>query len=348
MIRILIVDDSSTELAILKHIFSSVPDMEIVGIASNGKEAIALAEQLKPNIITMDILMPIMNGYEAIRHIMRTTPIPIVAISSHLNKSMADATYEALDAGALIVLDKPVNINSVKFQFEAKHLIDTVRSMSEIKVIRRRDFSESEKKKRKSNKEANSINKKIDIIAIGASVGGPHALKVILAQLPKEFRIPIVIVQHMIPGYIEGFTEWLNNNTALKIKNATDFEVLTGGTVYFAPDNYHLTVEQSQGELIAKLIKGPTVGGFCPSATVLFQSIAKSCKNKAIGVLLTGMGSDGAEGLLTLKNAKSHTFIQDEKSAVVFGMAGVAQSLGAVDTVIELDKIAEYLIHLTQ
>jgi len=348
MIKLLIVDDSPTELALLKYIFSSVPDIHIVGTAKNGKEAIELAETLKPDLITMDILMPVMDGYEAIRHIMRHNPIPIVVISSKFNKNSVAASYEALDIGALSVLEKPRDINSPHFDIEKKHLIDTVRSMSEIKVIRRRFFSETKNQPVFLSTEVNSKNKKFEIVAIGASVGGPHALKVILKKLPIDFRVPIVIVQHMIPGYIEGFSQWLNNNTLLKIKGAEDQEILTGGTVYFAPDKSHLTVKSIQGKLVARLVNSGPVSGFCPSVTVLFESIAKSCRDKAVGVLLTGMGSDGADGLLELKKSHSYTIIQDEKSAVVFGMAGVAQSIGAVDSIVELEQMASYLIDIIQ
>lgn len=341
MIKILIVDDSATELAILKHIFSSAADIEVVGCAKNGKEAIQFAEQLKPDLITMDLQMPVMDGYEAIRHIMRKNPIPIVVISSKLNRNSMTATYEALDAGALSVLEKPLNINSSNFYIEKKRLIDTVRSMAEIKVIRRRFFRESQTTILPC--EANVKNRHFDIVVIGASVGGPQALKRILTKLPVNFQVPIVIVQHMIPGYMQGFSQWLDDNSLLKIKNATDNEILVGGVVYFAPDKYHLTVKSIQGNLMAKLVKGKPISGFCPSVTVLMQSVAKTCGDRAIGVLLTGMGHDGADGLLEMKKAHSHTIIQDEKSAVVFGMAGVAQSLGAVDNTVELEKIAPYL-----
>lgn len=348
MIKLLIVDDSPTELALLDYIFSSSPDIQIVGTAKNGKEAIELAEKLKPDLITMDILMPEMDGYGAIRHIMRHNPTPIVVISSKFNKNSVAGSYEALDIGALSVLEKPRDITSPQFDIEKKNLIDTVRSMAEIKVIRRRFFSEPKIRTVSTPTEVSSKNKKFEIVAIGTSVGGPHALKIILQKLPVDFRVPIVIVQHMIPGYIEGFSHWLNENTSLKIKNAEDHEILMGGTVYFAPDKTHLTVKSIQGKLVARLVNGDTVSGFCPSATVLFESIAKTCGDKAIGVLLTGMGSDGADGLLELKKSHSHTIIQDEKSAVVFGMAGVAQSIGAVDTVVELEQMASYLIDIIQ
>lgn len=348
MIKLLIVDDSPTELTLLKHIFSESSDIEIVGTAKNGKEAIELAATLEPDLITMDILMPVMDGYEAIRHIMRHNPVPIVVISSKFNKNSISGSYEALDAGALSVLEKPQNINSPDFNMIKKRMIDTVRSMAEIKVIRRRFFSEHKHQNLTISTELNLKNKKFDIVAIGTSVGGPHALKMILKKLPADYRVPIVVVQHMIPGYVEGFTQWLNANTALTIKSAEDQEILKSGTVYFAPDKHHLTVKLINGKLIAKLVSGDPVAGFCPSATVLFQSIAKTCGDKAIGVLLTGMGSDGADGLLELKKSHSHTIIQDEKSAVVFGMAGVAQSIGAVDLVVELDQIAAYLIDIIQ
>ncbi len=348
MIRILIVDDSLTELIILKHIFSSAKDIQVVGTAKNGKEAIQLAEQLKPDLITMDILMPVMDGYEAIRHIMRSNPTPIVVISSKLNKNTMMATYEALDAGALSVMEKPLNINSDNFPSEKKRLIDTVRSMSEIKVIRRRFHQKprTQEKPQPSQIENKIANRNFTIVAIGTSVGGPRALKIILSKMPADFPVPIVIVQHMIPGYIEGFSQWLNENTSLHIKNVVDHEILKAGTVYFAPDKQHLTVKSVHGQLVARLIISEPVAGFCPSATVLLKSIAKTCGDQAIGVLLTGMGFDGAEGLLELKKAHGHTIIQDEKSAVVFGMAGVAQSLGAVDNVVELEQISQYLIDI--
>lgn len=344
MIKILIVDDSPTEIALLESIFSSEKDFSIVGVAKNGEEAIAQVQALKPDIITMDILMPVMNGLEATRIIMSQFPLPIVIISSAINSESMPTTFEALEAGALGVLEKPILDNSDNYIRARQKIVDMVRSMSEIHVIKRRFFTKKQKPKLVREPVLNETKHSYEMIAIGSSVGGPQALKTIFALLPRDFPLPIVVVQHMTRGFIGGFATWLNNNTALTVKVAEDREVIKSGTIYFAQDSYHTEVKREQGNLIIKLKASPPVSGFCPSITVLFQSVAKACGSGAIGIILTGMGNDGAQGLLELKKAKAHTLIQDSNSAVVFGMAGVAQSLGAVDKVIELNNMANYLL----
>lgn len=346
MINILIVDDSPTEIQLLKALFEAEKDMHVVGSALNGEEAITLAEKLKPDIITMDIIMPIKNGFQATRAIMSQHPVPIVVISSAANDSVLNTTFLAMEAGALSVLEKPVGPESPSFQLLRRRIIDTVRSMSQIKVITRRFYSPNTKI---SSPPIGLVKQgQYEIIAIGVSVGGPQALKTIFSKLPANFPIPIVVVQHMTTGFIEGFTHWLNKYCDLTVKNAQDKEALMGGFIYFAPDHHHLHINRRSGKLIAELVKSKPVSGFCPSATVLLQSVAKISGQHAIGILLTGMGNDGAEGLLELKNAKGHTLIQDQESAVVFGMAGVAQSLNAVDKIVNLDKLSDYLIAITR
>ncbi len=345
MINILIVDDSPTERLILKKIIDSQPDMRIIGCAKNGKEAVDLVAYLKPTIVTMDIHMPVMDGIEAIRQIMSQHPTPIVVISSKLNDDVMKTSFNALDAGALSVLDKPADVTSPLFDLTRQRIVTAIRSMAEIKVVKRR-FHAS---KHTPFTETSALpqTEQFEIIAIGASVGGPQALKEILSHLPANFPIPIVIVQHMTAGFMGGFVKWLSDMTPLHVKEAQNRELLQAGTVYLAPDNYHLEVARAQGYPVARLMKGLPVSGFCPSATVLLQSVAEYYGKKAIGVLLTGMGSDGAQGLLKLKHAQGHTLIQDPESAVVFGMPGVAQSLNAVDKIVDLDKIADYLIAIT-
>jgi two-component system chemotaxis response regulator CheB len=352
MISILIVDDSETETKILKNIFQSELDMEVIGCAKNGKEAVELAATLHPTIITMDVHMPIMDGLEATQLIMAKCPTPIVIISSKLNKDL-QTSFKALETGALSVLEKPKDISSAGFAAQKKQIVTMVRNMAEIKVIKRRFLIQRDVKS-----EAIPISPhvsvpvipraKYELVAIGASVGGPQALKMILSAMPQDFPLPIVVVQHMAHGFMTGFSKWLNDNTPLNAKNAEDKEVLKKSTVYFAPDHFHLEVVRLQGELCAHLVKAEPVSGFCPSATVLLKSVAKVCGKNAIGILLTGMGSDGAQGLLELKHARGHTLIQDEKSTVVFGMAGVAKSLGAVDKIVELDQMASYLQQITK
>lgn len=185
-----------------------------------------------------------------------------------------------------------------------------------------------------------------ELIAIGASVGGPMALKTILSHLAADFPIPIVIVQHMSNGFIRGFVQWLEKNVSLNVKIPTEHELLQKGTVYVAPDQTHLQIERVHERLACKLVKGDSSTGFCPSITTLLKSVAEVSGRRAIGVLLTGMSDDGAEGLLALKKAHGLTLIQDSGSAVVFGMGAVAQSLNAVDEVIELDSMASYLTNI--
>lgn len=341
MIKVLIVDDSQTETQILKNIIESERNMQVIAYARNGKEAVKLNAQLKPDLITMDIQMPIMNGIQAIQEIMSQNPVPIVVISSKLDAEMKIA-FEALEKGALYVLDKPVNILS-NFEQTRKYLVSTLLSMAEIKVIKHRMLRKN--LTAKANIKTTCL---YEMIAVGASVGGPQALKLILSGIPKDFPIPIVVVQHMTPGFMNGFVKWLNNNVPLNVTEATHNQPLEKGSIYFAPDNHHIEIERENGKLIAKLITSPPVSGFCPSITVLLQSVAKSCGKNAIGVLLTGMGSDGANGMLALKQAGGHTLIQDPNSAVVFGMARVAQSLGAVDKVIDVNCMADYLINLNK
>lgn len=346
MIKILIVDDSDTEIAILKNLIESESDMQVIGIAKNGAEAVKLTTKLKPDLITMDILMPVMDGFEAIRLIMSQTPTPIVVISSKANDEELNTTFKALQAGALSVIEKPTNITSPSFKMTRKHIMDTLRGMAEIKVIRHRFYA---KKNHPSPIPSHKFNNHFyELIAIGSSVGGPQALINILSKLPQHFPIPIVVVQHMTKGFIAGFTKWLNDNINLKVKKIENGDIIQKGYVYFGSDDSHFEVYRADGKLMAKLTKSPPIAGFCPSISVLFSSVAKACGKNAVGILLTGMGHDGAQGLLEIKNAKGHTLIQDENSAVVFGMAGVAKDMGAVDKVVELDNLGEYIIELAK
>lgn len=344
MINILIIDDSNTECLLLKTIFESDPNLKVIGIAKDGQEGVTLALKLKPDIITMDIVMPIMDGFEATKLIMAQHPIPIVIISSKINNQDLNITYRALSIGALTVINKPCNIAANDFAIEKQYIIDTIKAMAEIRVIRR---VHSPKKKLLTSDLQSTPHLPFKIIAIGTSVGGPEALKVILTELPENFPLPIVIVQHMTVGFISGFASWLDKNTEIKVKIAEDNERLQKSVVYIAPDDVHMQIAACSNDLMVKLSKSPAISGFCPSVDVLMNSVAKSCGKNALGVLLTGMGCDGAEGLLMIKKSGGHTIIQDPKSAVVFGMASVAQSFGAVDKVIELDKMAEYLLKAT-
>lgn len=346
MINILIVDDSKTETQLFKHFLDSEPDMHVVACAKDGAEAIEMVARYSPDLITMDLEMPVMDGHTATRLIMSQFPTPIVVISSKLNETSRDMTYLALEAGAVSVIAKPSHGNPKKLDEFRSQLVDTVRHMAEIKVIKRRFIRpdvplETFNYQKNTHKPGN-----FEIVAIGTSIGGPQVLKNIISQFPPSFPVPIVIVQHMTKGFMSGFTEWLNMNSPLTIKNVANDEVLKNGVVYFAPDNFHFTVVRTYKGLTAKLIQSDPVSGFCPSITVLLQSCAKTCQKKAMGILLTGMGNDGAQGLLELKKVGGHTIIQDKNSCIVFGMANVAQAMGAVDKVVEIHQMADYIIKM--
>jgi two-component system chemotaxis response regulator CheB len=347
MINILIADDSPTDAAILKSLFANERNMHVVGWARDGLEAIEMTEKYRPDLVTMDIKMPKMDGYQAIDIIMTKTPTPIVVISSLVGEGYSDvdseATVKALEAGALTVLAKPVNIQSPLFEITRRHMIDTIASMAEIKVITKRRIGKGVLPQKLNPVKYGDF----ELVVLGSSVGGPQVLKQILSHLPSNFPVPIVVVQHMSPGFIPGFTKWLNSYVDLKVKLAENGEVLLPGVVYFAPDQTHFEVSKKNNLLTAALVKGEPISGFCPSITMLMKSVVKYSGVRAVSGLLTGMGSDGAEGMLSLKQHGSHTFIQDEESCVVFGMANVAQSIGAVDRIVKLDKIAEYLIMVT-
>lgn len=345
MIRILVVDDSITETAILKHLLESEPDFNVVGCANDGVEAIKLTALLKPDIITMDIQMPVMDGIEATKIIMEQNPTPIVMISAKATDKDFDATFKGLNAGALSVLAKPFNVGSSSSKLEQQQIIDTIRIMAGISVVKRKPLIKktipSEIKSPQKN-----YHRLHQVIVIGASIGGTQALNIILSSLPKNFPVPILVVQHMMPGYIAGYTKWLDDNINLSVCEMKANELLLPGRVYFAPDDYHSEIQRTNNQLMCKLIKSSPVSGFCPSITVLFESVAKVCGRQAIGVLLTGMGNDGADGLLAIKNAEGHTIIQDKESSIVFGMAAVAKELGAVETILKLDQIANHLMQL--
>lgn len=348
MIRILIVEDSDVVSLLLKTIFESEPDMQVIGRARDGREAVKLTQELNPDLVTMDIRMPIMDGFQATRLIMSTHAVPIVVISSSIDDEELKITFRAIEEGALAVLEKPLGLNHLGFEAVRKEMIDTLRSMAEVKVVRRYGHACRGGSSMSGAAVMAQHSKPYEIIAIGCSTGGPQALLTILTEFPREFPIPIVVAQHISKGFVSGLVAWLQENVSLQIRLATDGQKLQPDTVYFAPDNCHLLVERNQDGLIAKLSDTPAVNNFRPSATPLFRSVAETCKNQSVGVLLTGMGSDGAEGLLAMRQAGSHTIVQDEASAVVYGMPGSAIALNAVDQVVQLQDMASYLLSLVR
>jgi len=341
MIKVLIVDDSQVIQEFLTHLFSSDPDIQVVGIASSGEEAIELVKVKKPDVITMDIHMPGMDGYEATRTIMETFPTPIVIVSGSSSIKEVTNTFRFLEAGALAVVSRPPGFEHLQFTASRQELIQTVKLMSEIKVVRL--FSRSRKEQIKPpllvQPFGNDV-RRIQIIAIGASTGGPIALQIILSKLPADLPVPVLIVQHIATGFVKGFLGWLSATSGIKLKIAEDGELISAGIGYIAPENFHMGV--SLGRKII-LSNQPPENGSKPSVSCLFRSVAQTFGSNALGVLLTGMGKDGAGELKDMKNKGALTVVQNEESSVVFGMPGEALRIGAADYALSPEMIAKVL-----
>jgi two-component system chemotaxis response regulator CheB len=337
MIRVLIADDSLTLRQLIWSILESDPDLQVVGQARNGEEAVALCQKLEPDIVTMDIRMPKMDGFQATRHIMAESPRPILVLTSTESDLELGISSRALEAGALMVVGKPHGLPGE--DPKADQLIAQVKAMAGVKVVTRHWRLQKKIPALSQGELALSPSPgPVRLVAIGASTGGPPALQAIFSQLPAN--LPVVVAQHMSPGFVEGLARWLNETTPLQVKVAGNGETLQPGMVYLAPDDRHLLVTAG-GQ--AQLRASPLVGGHRPSATVLFQSVAQSYGSAAVGVLLTGMGKDGAQGLRALRDAGAHTIVQDEATCVVFGMPKEAIALGAVGEVLPLEQIGARL-----
>jgi two-component system chemotaxis response regulator CheB len=344
MIKVLIVEDSPIVRELLIHILGSEPDINIIGTAGNGEEAIKFVSVKKPDVITMDVIMPVMDGLEATRKIMETQPVPIIIVSASWKALEVEKTFHAIEAGAVAIVEKPVGVGHPNYEQIAQKLVQTVKLMSEIKVIRR--WPQSRRKKThifSSRGTFSQISSDIKVVAIGASTGGPAVIETILSRLPDNFQAPILIVQHIASGFIHGFVDWLNESSNLPVHLAKNDEPLLCGNVYVAPDGFQMKVENN-GKIL--LTEDETENGLCPSVSYLFHSIADVFGKSAIGVLLTGMGKDGAEELNLMKEKGAITIAQDKESSIVHGMAGEAIKLGGVKYILPPVEIANILENL--
>jgi two-component system, chemotaxis family, protein-glutamate methylesterase/glutaminase len=341
MIKVLIVDDSKVIQEFLAYLLSSDPDIRVVGIANSGYEAIEFARSKKPDVITMDIHMPGMNGYEATRAIMETYPTPIVIVTGSLNKKDVTSTFKLIDAGALAVVSRPPGFEHAQFAALRQEMIQTIKLMSEVKVVRL--FPRSRKEHKKTVLLVQTFEddlKRIQLIAMGASTGGPMALQIILSGLPSDLPVPVLIVQHIAKGFVNGFCEWLSATSGIKLKIAENGEKILAGVGYIAPDGFQMGIRK--GDIII-LSNQPPENGLIPSVSYLFRSVAQSLGPNAMGVLLTGMGKDGADELKTMKELGAYTLVQNAESSVVFGMPGEALRIGAADQALSPQKIAEII-----
>lgn len=354
-IRVLIAEDSPTVRRYLVDMINTAGTMRVVGEARDGDEALVLTEELKPDVISMDIRMPVLDGLEATRRIMSRRPTPVVIVSNLLEREV-DLSFQALQAGALAVVEKPPHRQDPTFAAKQRHLLTTLQVMSQVRVIRR---WEKEPGQNALNEPSTALQElprvtlgggrlKItpEIVVIGASAGGPGALSVLLHGLPAYFPVPIVIAQHIPDEFTAGLARWLEKSTVLPVRVAADNVVLEPGVVHLAPGAAHLLVERRGGQLLGRLRAERGAYRYQPSVDVLFESVAAACGTTAVGLILTGMGDDGAAGLLAMRQAGAQTFAQDETSSTVFGMPGAAIAHGAVEQVLALSNLATTLSNL--
>lgn len=341
-INILIVDDSDFTRSLLKEMLSDDSALHIVGEASNGRDAITMAKELHPDLITMDIAMPIMNGLEAIEHIMASNPTPILVLTSLTD---AKTAFQAVSKGALEVYRKP-RIHAD----DQKELIQKIKSLARVKVIRhlmhtsRGSAAPSPRIMKKTSSSYDNSDIRY-VIGIAASTGGPKAIAEILSGLPADFTTPILIAQHIGSGFSSGLASWFDQICSLRVKIAVQEESLLPGHIYIAPDDHHIMLKENR---VIRLQVSQRTDLFTPSCDMLLDSLASHAGKRAVGVILTGMGHDGTKGLCAVHHAGGKTIAQDEKTSVVFGMPGSAIQANCIDTVLPLDRIAHKLVEYTR
>jgi two-component system chemotaxis response regulator CheB len=344
MIKVLIVDDSASIRIFLEGVFSADPEFQVAGFASNGEEALRAVERLAPDVITMDIDMPQMNGLVATSRIMATHPTPIVILSGVLDTQEIVSSFRALEAGALAALPKPRGVGHPDHDQDVRTLIQTVKLMSEIKVVKRWALRGMDAPHPLEPVSAHPMATP-QVVAIGASTGGPPVIQGILAGIGKNFPLPILIVQHMAHGFIHGFAEWLALSSGMQVHIAAHGGKLLPGHVYIAPDDMHMQVEAG-GRI--KLSANAPDNGLRPSVAALFRSVADVYGKNAVGILLTGMGTDGAGELLLMKQKGAVTIAQDKTSSVIYGMPGEAAKRGAATYTMSPERIAVTLAQMTK
>lgn len=337
-IRLLVAEDSAACRELLVAIFQNAPGIQVVGTARDGAEAVRLVKRLKPDVVTMDLIMPNLDGYEATRQIMAETPCPIVMVSGRQGPGESDLTFNALQAGALSVLPKPTAVGN------QEAFVNHVRLMADVKVVGRR-ATPPRVGKIETRPYLPASSSSINLVVMAASTGGPGALAAILSQLPANFPVPILVVQHVAKGFGADLAAWLGKQTALPTRIAPHGAELKPGEVLVAPDHCHLLVNH----LGLAAWQNPAPGdAFCPSADRLFESVATVFGATAVGVILTGMGQDGAKGLHSLRQTGARTIAQDEASSAIFGMPAAAIQMGAAETIQPLEKIAQTLLGLLE
>ena len=347
-LKVLVVDDSKVDRMLLVHIINSDARLEVVGIADNGARALALNVRLRPDVIIMDVTMPERDGISTATEIMQTHPVPIV-ICTTLKGNDATLSFRAMEAGAVALIGKPEGIGHPGYPASSAEVVNTLLLMAEVRVVRRVPPRGSARVAVPSGPSANALSRddaERGVVVIGASTGGPPALQALLSRLPEGFPLPVLIVQHIAPGFLEGMVTWLQLTCALPVRIAMHGEEARPGHVYLAPDDRHLELSGAGRLLLAAT---PVHHGHRPAVGRLFASLgATKLARRSFAVLLTGMGADGAEELRHLRDLGAMTLAQDAASCVVNGMPGTAVRLGAACHVMPPESIAQFLVDQTR
>ena len=347
--RILVVDDSAFMRKIITDILSSDDDLLVVDTAKNGLEAIEKVKELKPDVVTLDVEMPVMDGLTCIKELNKFSRIPVVMLSSFTIEEAED-TIKALEIGAVDFITKPTRIFDAGGEEKKRELIEKVKVASKC-VRKKRLHTPVFKKTAKAEGNAKTIRRSGEIkhiIALGTSTGGPKALQDVIPRLPGDIPAAFLIVQHMPAGFTRSLAERLNSLSEVSVKEAEDGEHIKPGFVYIAPGDYHMIVEgHILSNLKIRLVQTPPVSGHRPSVNVMMESLADTYVQNVIGVIMTGMGGDGSTGIMKIKQKnKGYIVAQDESTCVVYGMPKAAIQTGTVDKVVPLRDIVKEIMRI--
>ncbi len=344
-INVLVVDDSSVARMHLVQLLEVDPQIRVINTVADGQAALDFLQEHRPDVILMDVNMPGLDGFETTRRIMETRPVPVIICSASAKPRDVATTFRMLEAGAVAFVGKPVGREHAGFESMAAELRQTVKLMSEVRVVKRwsRTRSTPPIAFALSARDVRPSLDQVKCIGIGASTGGPPVLQTILAGLPKDFPVPILVVQHIAHGFLSGLAEWLNQTTGLRIHIAAYGIIPLPGHVYFAPDDFHMGLG-SGGRIL--LSREQPEGHLRPTVAFLFRSLTDVCGPRAVGVLLTGMGRDGAAELKLMREKGAVTIAQDRESSIVHGMPGEAIALGGATHILAAEHIAGALVTL--
>lgn len=345
-IRVLIVDDSAFMRTALSRMVAADPDMRVVGVASTGNEALERIPSLNPDVITLDVQMPGLDGLQTLSHIMAEFPRPVIMVST-LTLKDAETTFKALEAGAFDYIPKQLSATSLDILHLRDDLIAKIKAAAESRQSREPLIAARKPPQAVTMPKREAVHSTPAIVALGTSTGGPKALQEILPALPADLSVPILIVQHMPLGFTAPFAKRLNNLCAISVCEAAHGDVLQPGVVYIAPSGSHLTVERGSSRSVICVSEKPENQLHVPSVDVLMRSVASAFRSLAMGIIMTGMGSDGAQGMNTIHGQGGLTVGQDEPTCAVYGMPRVCAEMGILDRVVPLAQIPNEILHAT-